>query len=412
MQTSFRLFALTSTILGLWSASPAFAQTPPQTPTPSPNSPEARGQYIATLGDCVACHGGAKGDFAGGLGLKTPFGTIYASNLTQDKDTGIGNWTSDQFYKAMHDGIAADGSHLYPAFPYPWFTKLTRGDVDDLYAYLKTVPAVSNKVPEPDLPGPLSIRATIAGWNALYFKEGEFTPDKSKSAEWNRGAYIVEGPAHCSQCHTPTNVAGGSDSSKAYQGGELDHWFAPNLTGDKRVGLGSWSAKNIADYLKNGQIDRTAAYGPMNDVIQNSTSKMTDADLAAIATYLKSIPAAGPGPASEKPGADVINAGKAVYAANCSTCHQDSGGGEPGRYPGLKGSSFLQADNPTSVIRLVLSGDSNDVSDQAMPSFADKLSDDQAAAVISYVRSSWGNSAPPVTASQVKDLRAAASADQ
>ncbi|MGN6551865.1 MAG: c-type cytochrome [Pararhizobium sp.] len=377
---------------------------------------QQRGRYLVNAGDCFACHTAENGKpFAGGRPIETPFGTIYSPNITPDPETGIGAWTSDQFYRAMHQGIAADGTHLYPAFPYPWFTKVTREDVDAIRAYLRTVPAVKYRRPDNTLPWPLSYPFTMIGWNTLFFDAGTFKPDAEKSADWNRGAYLVQGLGHCGACHNPKNILGATDKSSGFTGGELQHWFAPDLSSDERDGLGSWSKDDIVAFLKTGHNAHTVAYGPMGQVIEDSTSKLNDSDLKAIATYLKALPAHSGDDKADKPDQKVADAGKAIYADMCSACHQVGGEGVKGMFPALKGSAIAQSKSPLTVVRLILNGghaawtkqDPNPVS---MPSFGWKLSDAEVAAVATYVRSAWGNSAAPVSEGDVHDLRQAVQA--
>ncbi len=209
----------------------------------TPNAVQIRrGQYLVMAGDCVSCHTRPDAPpFSGGYALKTPFGTIYTENLTSDRDTGIGNWTPDQFYSAIHEGVGARGEHLYPGLPYPYFTHVTRADSDAMLAFLKTIPPVRYTPPANELPFPLNIRLANAGWNLFFFTPGEFKPDASKPAEWNRGAYLVTGVGHCGACHTPKNFLAADVTSKAYQGGLLDNWVAPDLTENSRTGIGQWA---------------------------------------------------------------------------------------------------------------------------------------------------------------------------
>jgi mono/diheme cytochrome c family protein len=370
-----------------------------------------RGRYLAAAGDCQACHTRKDGaPFAGGRAIETPFGVIYSPNITPDRDTGIGAWSDDQFYRALHEGIAADGSHLYPAFPYPWYTKVTRDDADAIRTFLKSVPAVRDKRPDNQLVWPLNNRAVMAGWNELFFHPGTFAPDATKPADWNRGAYLVEGLGHCGACHTPTNVFGAAEKSNRLQGGTLQNWYAPSLSGDLRSGLGSWSVAEIVEFLKTGRNARTAAYGPMAEVITFTTSKLSDADLTAIATYLKDMPAGKPPAPPEKPDQKVTQAGEAIFVDDCSACHRMNGEGVAGMFPALKGDAVVQSAKATTAIRLILNGGRAVVTDArptalSMPSFGWKLSDDQVAAVASYIRSAWGNAASPVSASDVSELR-------
>jgi mono/diheme cytochrome c family protein len=372
-----------------------------------------RGRYLAAAGDCAGCHTAEGGrPMAGGRALQTPFGVIYTPNITPDAATGIGAWTDDQFYRAMHEGIAADGTHLYPAFPYPWFTKVTRPDVDAIHAYLRTLPAVSYRRPDNKLPWPLDDPNAMIGWNALYFDAGTYTPDPGQSKAWNRGAYLVQGLGHCGACHTPTNFLGASEKSRRLQGGELSNWYAPGLAGGKRAGLGHWSAQDIVDFLRTGRTATAIAYGPMAEVVHYSTSSMTEDDLRAIAAYLKSLPPPGPPEAPDRPPAGVADAGVAIYADTCSACHGADGKGVSRMFPPLAGTAIVQSPSPTTVIRLILNGGQAVATDEeptpvAMPSFGWKLSDEQIAAVASYVRSAWGNRASPVSASAVHAVRQA-----
>jgi mono/diheme cytochrome c family protein len=370
-----------------------------------------RGKYLTVLGDCAACHTRKDGDaFAGGLGLNSGFGTIYSANITPDPDTGIGSWSADEFHRAMHKGIAADGSHLYPAFPYPYFTHMTRADDDAIYAYLRTVPPVHAKPPPNKLPFPLDIRGVMAIWNALYLDEGAFKPDSAKSAEWNRGAYIVTGPGHCGGCHTPKNFLMADKSGRALAGGVIDGWFAADLSGEPRAGLASWSAGDIGEYLRSGRNARATASGSMQEVIALSTSRMTDADCAAIAAYLKSLPPAAPPDEPSAPDPAAMRAGEAIFADVCAACHLAQGKGQPRLFPPLAGDASVQGRDATTLLRIVLEGSRSPATPDAptplaMPAFDWKLDDAQIADVVTYVRNSWGNRAGPVSSGDVGKLR-------
>ena len=296
-----------------------------------------------------------------------------------------------------------------PAFPYPYFTKVTRDDAMEIRAYLATLPAIRKANREPDLSWPLSERFLMAAWNLFYFDEGGFMPDASKSAEWNRGAYLVEGLGHCGSCHTPKNVAGADDNDRHLEGGSIQGWFAPNITGDGRAGIGSWSTQDIVDYLKNGRNDHSGATGLMAEVVTNSTSKLDAPDLRAIAVYLKGL-SGHPAPASPLPVSAMLQAGRSIYSDSCSACHGAEGHGVPQLFSPLAGSALLQSTDPTTAIRLVLEGartapTAKRPTPAAMPAYAWKLSDAQIAAVLSYVRNSWGNAAEEVTSSQVNAVR-------
>jgi mono/diheme cytochrome c family protein len=310
----------------------------------------------------------------------------------------------------MHEGLSADGKHLYPAFPYPWFTKAMPDDVAAIRAYLNELPAVRNEAPDNELTWPLNYRVVMEGWNKLFFDPGTFKPNPQKPADWNRGAYLVEGLGHCGACHTPRNMFGAAHKDERYQGASLQDWYAPSLAGDLRSGLGSWSADELVQFLKTGRNDRTVAYGPMSEVITDSTSKLSDKDLKAIAAYLKDMPAAAAKSKPAAPDPKVADAGKAIYVDQCSACHRMNGEGVAQMFPTLKGSPVVQSKDATTVIRLILNGGRAAVTDArptpfSMPAFGWKLTDGEVAAVSSYVRSAWGNAASPVDADAVRDLR-------
>lgn len=372
-----------------------------------------RGHYLATVGDCAGCHdepGGGK-PMAGGMAIETPFGTVTASNITPDKDTGIGAWTDSQFARALTEGIRRDGAHLFPAMPYPYYTKVSHDDILAIRAYLSTLPAVQHKAAGNALPFPLDVRAGMAAWNEVNFTPGPFKPDPNKSAEWNRGAYLVEGLGHCGACHTPKGPTGGDKTGDAYQGGNLQGWFAPEIADGRPRGLGAWSVDEIVQYLKTGHNKITAATGPMADVVTRSTSRMTDGDLHAVAAYLKTLK--GSGNDTPKPVASsdkAMKAGTAIFGDECAACHTRHGTGSPRLFPSLAGSASVQSKDPTSLIRIVLDG-TRSVGTQgaptspAMPGFAWILNDNEAAAVLTYIRNSWGNAAPAVDSGQVNDVR-------
>ncbi len=368
-----------------------------------------RGQYLVRVGDCLSCHLAPGGQpFAGGLGLNTPFGVIYSANITPDAKTGIGDWTPDAFYAAMHDGKGSKG-HLYPAFPYPWFTRVSRADDDAIFAYLKTLPPVDYTPPANKLPFPLGLRGLVSGWNLLFFHKTEFAPDAAQSPEWNRGAEIVTGLGHCTACHSPKNVLGAEKSGKKFEGGVLDAFVAPDLTGNGRTGLGGWSVEDITEYLQTGRNARAGAAGPMAEVITYSTSLMTDADRHAIAVYLKSLPASGDKPAKE-PEAIAMKRGGAVYSDACASCHLEDGVGQPRFFPPLGKNAVVQQGDPTGIVHLILAGgrvgpSATRPSPMTMPSFAWKLNDQEIADLSTFLRNSWGNQAAPVSAEQVKQLR-------
>lgn len=374
-----------------------------------------RGHYLTTVGDCAACHTlpGSGHAFAGGRPVETPFGMLIAPNITPDPQTGIGAWTDQEFVNALTKGTGRHGTRLYPAMPYTYYTKLTRDDALAMRAYLNTIPAAHNPVKSNQLPFPFSMRWTMALWDELFFTPGTFRPDPHKSAQWNRGAYLAEGPGHCGMCHTPKNFLGGDDTSKPLQGYALQGWFAPNITDDTRRGIGGWSVTDIVAYLKTGHNKTGAASGPMSETLNLSTSKMSDTDLQAIAVYLKDqggqqrMAAAD---STDPPDREVMKAGTQIYADECSACHGLDGKGQALLFPALSGSAAVQQTDPTTVLHVVLRGARSvgtaaAPTAPAMPEFGWTLDDDQIAAVATYIRNAWGNSAPPVTASEVGETR-------
>jgi mono/diheme cytochrome c family protein len=386
--------------------------TPPVTAAAPANSkqPMGRGEYLVALGDCVACHtqeGGAR--FAGGRPVATPFGTILSANITPDKDTGIGGWTADQFYRAMHEGVDDEGQHLYPAFPYNYYTNVTREDSDAMFAYLRTLQPVQHKMNRNQLSFPFNIRALMTAWNWLYLDKGPYRPDASKSAAWNRGAYLVEGLGHCQACHTPKTIMGGPKGSEPFRGGIFGTWFAPDITSNQRVGIGGWKDDALREFLRHGNNVHSAASGEMGDVVAFSTSLANDEDLNAIITYLRSV-GASPDANVSAPDAAVMKQGKAIWEDSCSACHRMDGSGVPRYFPPLQHDANAQQSDPTTVIHFILAGTRKVPTGGAptplsMPAYDWKLNDAQVAAVATYVRNSWGNAAPAFTADQVKDLR-------
>jgi mono/diheme cytochrome c family protein len=377
----------------------------------APNAAQVRrGQYLVAAGDCMSCHLREGGEpFAGGLALNTPFGVIYSSNITPDRDTGIGSWSSDQFYHAMHDGKGAHGEDLYPAFPYPWFRRVSREDDDAIFAYLRTLPAVTYTAPKNDLAFPLNFRTLVGAWNTLFLDSRNFQSDPEQSAEWNRGAYLVNGLGHCGGCHTPKNSFGADKSKQELRGGKLDNWVAPDLTGNTRIGLGDWSVDDIAEFLASGRNAHAAAGGAMAEVISYSTSLINDADRRAIAVYLKSQPSS-PHVASSAPDSGAMRRGAEVYSDACASCHLDNGIGQSRLFPPLGKDAMLQQPDPTGLEHLILGGTRVGVSSSrpsplGMPSFAWKLTDQEIADVSTFIRNSWGNQAAPVAAADVGELR-------
>jgi cytochrome c553 len=379
-----------------------------------------KGLYLARAGDCIACHT-KPGDklFAGNRALPTPFGTLYSSNITPDDKDGVGKWSDSDFFATMHQGRMPDGGLLYPAMPFGDYTKVTRADSDAIFAYLRSVPAVSVANRPQDLHFPFDNRSLILGWRTLFFTEGTYQPDSAQSGEWNRGAYLVEGLGHCGMCHTAINELGGSSASKAFQGGliPLQKWYAPSLTSNKEAGLGDWSLEDISDYLHKGVSARGAVYGPMSEVVYNSLQYLTDADIRAVAVYLKSIgqhskliPEVANVSVTER--GLLRTLGTTVYSQQCASCHGTKGAGDPPRYPPLANNQSIQMESAVNPIRMVLNGGfppgtSANPLPYGMPPFAQRLSNDEVAAVVTYIRSSWGNHGTAISPREVDDLRSA-----
>jgi mono/diheme cytochrome c family protein len=376
-----------------------------------------RGEYLARAGDCVACHTTPGGKpFAGGRPMVTPFGALFVPNITPDDDTGIGKWTPDEFYRMMHTGVSKDGTLLYPAMPFASYTKVTRDDSDAIYAYLMSVPPVKQPNRPHELKFPFNNRDLLLGWRTLYFKEGTYVPDTQQSAEWNRGAYLVQGLGHCAMCHTAINALGGSSESKAFEGGMIpnQNWYAPSLTSNREAGLGNWDIQEIADLLQVGVSHRGTTYGPMAEVVYNSLQYLTDVDARAMAVYLKALPQrdseAPPTSQARLVNPAVMELGRKVYTAQCAMCHGDEGKGHPPAFPPLAGNQSITMASPVNSIRMVLNGGyapgtRKNPRPHGMPPFSHILNDNEVAAVVTYIRVAWENNGTPITAAQANDLR-------
>lgn len=371
-----------------------------------------RGRYLTIVADCAACHTDPdrEAPFGGGRRIPTPFGPMRAPNITPDRDTGIGNLSDEQFDAILRQGRLPDGKRVYPAMPYPYYTKMSREDVLAIRAYLSTVTPVRHAVEPNQLPFPFNLRWLLWLWDALYFTPGEFQPDASAQPVWNRGAYLVEGPGHCGACHTPKSSLGGDESTRLLAGYSLRGWFAPDLTDDERMGLGHWSSSDIVDYLKRGHNRLVAASGPMAEEISYSSSRMSDEDLNAIATYLKS----RSGPSSSGTPLPVNDpmmvAGGAIYDDLCSACHKPDGSGVRFLFPNIAAAASVASREPDTLIRVVLEGaqsvaTSEEPTAPAMPAFGWQLTDPQVAAVTTYVRNSWQHAASAVTSGEVRAAR-------
>lgn len=377
-------------------------------------SPEgiARGEYLARAGNCIGCHTRRGGEpYAGQRAVSTPFGEIYSTNLTPDDETGIGTWTSADFWRAMHHGRSKDGRRLYPAFPYTSYTHVTREDADAIFAYLRSLEPVHSPRIEPDLRFPYSLPLAVAVWRAMYFRPGGLEPDAERGAEWNRGAYLVEGLGHCKACHSPRGRLGAIDPDEAYGGAEIPWlgWDAPPL--NPHGELSDAEAEDLARLLGTGVSKRTAVTGPMAEVVFHSLQYLTDADIDAIVDYVRTLPArtyaeAGRSFVAPARMRSMMTAGARLYAEHCADCHGAGGEGEPYVYPPLAGNTLVTSASPTNAIRNMLLGGyppstAGNPRPHGMPPFAHSLTAAEAAEVLTYVRNAWGNSAGAVTPAQI-----------
>ncbi len=373
----------------------------------------ARGEYLATLGDCAACHTAQGGQrYAGGRSLGTPFGEVPAPNITPDPDTGIGAWSFDDFWRALHEGKGRQGELLYPVFSYTSFTKVSRDDALAIFAYLKSLPPVQRPDAELGLDFPYNVRSSLVAWRALYFKPGEFKPDPAKSPAWNRGAYLVQGLGHCNECHTTRDSLGGIEPDRHLTGGQIPQlgWYAPDLSMQAGGGLDGWRAQDIVDLLKTGQSAKGTAFGPMADVVRLSTQHMSDADLQAVATYLQSLPPRALPASAPFAQAASHERGGQLYAQRCADCHGKDGRGVAGVYPPLDGNTSVTEPIGINAIRSVLLGGfapatAGNPQPYSMPPFAQSLSDADVAAVVGYIRQSWSNRAAAVQPADVGNYR-------
>lgn len=374
----------------------------------------ARGAYLAKAGNCVGCHTRRGGEpLAGGRAIATPFGTVYSSNLTPDAQTGIGLWSADDFWRALHHGRSRDGRLLAPAFPYTSLTRVTRADADALYAWLMSQPPVAEANRAHALRWPFGTQAALAVWRALYFRAGEQAVDPAQSAEWNRGAYLVQGLAHCAECHGARHALGGLKAD-GDTGGQLpmQEGYAPSLHRAAEAGVADWPLADIVALLQTGQSSRGHASGPMAEVVRQSTQYLTDADLQAMAVYLKSLPQQPEASAAASAATGSGQTGKRLYEDHCARCHGERGEGVSGAYPPLAGNRAVLMADTTNLVQAVLHGGfapatAGNPRPYGMPPFVLVLDDAQIAAVLSHLRSAWGNAAPKVTELEVNRVRAA-----
>jgi len=379
----------------------------------APLSPAARdatterGAYLARLGNCRGCHTEAGAPpFSGGRAIDTPFGTVYGTNLTSDAETGIGDWSADDFWKAMHEGRAKDGRLLYPAFPYPYFTLVTREDSDALYAFLRSVPAARKPNRPHALRFPFDRQAALSFWRAMSFEPARFEADAQRSAEWNRGAYLVRGLGHCGACHSPRDFLGTAVTSAELAGETLpaDEWYAPSLTDPAQAGATVHSLDETVGLLKTGRSAHASALGPMAEIVFDSLQHVSDADLRAMVVFLRSLPQDKSAvAASPAPDAQALVRGRKLYEDRCADCHGPQGQGARDAIPALDGNRAVTMSPPTNLIRIVLDGGfapatAGNPRPYGMPPFAQSLGDDELAALATFLRNAWGNRASPVSA--------------
>lgn len=374
----------------------------------------ARGAYLARAGDCIACHtarGGAA--YAGGRALDTPFGRFYGPNLTPDRATGIGDWSADDFWNALHNGIARDGRLLYPAFPYTNYTRVTRADSDALFAYFRSLAPQRQPNRAHELRFPYNQQIMLAGWRLLYFRPGVYEAQPARGPDWNRGAYLVDGLGHCSACHSTRNRFGAGGDG--LDGGLIATlgWYAPSLTSNSEAGLGGWDGEQIVALLGSGISPRGSATGPMAEVVARSLQHLTPQDLAAMASYLKSLPATQAAPPDPGPplGEQVLAEGRRIYETRCADCHDLDGKGWAPAYPPLAGNRAVTMTPAVNAIRMTINGGfppgtRGNPRPYGMPPFGHELDDAQVAAVLSWIRRSWGNAAPAVSSAEVNRHRA------
>jgi mono/diheme cytochrome c family protein len=375
----------------------------------------AKGRYLATVGDCAACHTTQGGiAFAGGRALATPFGNVTAPNITPDRATGLGDWSFEDFWQALHSGKGRHGELLYPVFSYTSYTKVHRDDALAIFAYLQSLPTMSNPASPLGLTFPYNVRNSLKAWRALYFKEGEYQPEPSRSASWNRGAYLVQGLGHCNECHIARDALGGARDDAALSGGQIpeQNWYAPDLSTQAHGGLQGWSEQDIVDLLKTGKSSRGTAFGPMAEVVARSTQYIQDDDLRSIAEYLRSLPPRPAGKPVDLPfdTKALASRGADVYEKQCADCHGKNGKGVAGVYPPLDGNSSVNEPTGINATRVVLLGGfppatQGNARPYSMPPFAQQLNDADVAAVVTYIRNAWSNRGLPVRERDVSTFR-------
>lgn len=380
-----------------------------------------QGRYLALAGNCASCHterGGAP--YAGGHAIPTPFGTVFASNLTPDEATGLGRWSADHFWRAMRNGRSRDGRLLYPAFPYAHYTLLTREDSDALYAWLRSLPPVRRANKPHELRFPVNTQAALAVWRALFFRPQRFEPDPSRDAAWNRGAYLVRGLGHCAACHAERNVLGATTGRFELGGGlmPVQNWYAPSLARADEASVADWPVEDIVALLRDGVSPRGSVLGPMAEVVFRSTQHLSESDLQAMAVYLRSLPQQPlpPAPPASEEGEEPPPpppsraVGQRLYEQHCVQCHGERGEGVPDAYPALAGNRTVTMASPANLVRILRHGGyppatAGNPRPHGMPPYGHLFDDEEMAAVATYLRGAWGHQAAPVTALEVYRYR-------
>jgi mono/diheme cytochrome c family protein len=381
-----------------------------QIPGPIDATLVAKGAYLAKAGNCAACHTARGGEgMSGGRGIDTPFGALYTSNLTPDRDTGIGDWSADEFWRAMHHGRSKSGRLLYPAFPYPSYTLVTRADSDALYAYLQSLPPVRRENKPHELGFPYNLQASLAVWRALYFRPAVHEDEPGRTAQWNRGRYLVRGMGHCVACHSTRNALGAITGDVELGGGliPMQNWYAPSLASDKEASVAHWRTEDVVALLRTGVSPQASVLGPMAEVVYRSTQYLNDGDLRAMAVYLQALPQAK-APAHEGPAdvavadASILQKGARLYGEHCAACHGEKGQGVAKIYPALAGNRAVMHPAANNLVKVITQGGfapttAGNPRPFGMPPFAQVLSEDDVAAVTTYIRQAWGNRAAPVS---------------
>lgn len=401
--------------LNLWDEAPLPAGDAPLAASRVTKELADRGAYLSRAGNCVGCHTAPGGEaYAGGLAVETPFGSVFTPNLTPDDRTGLGRWTAAEFWRAMHHGRSKDGRLLYPAFPYPSFTRVTREDSDAIYAFLRTLPPVERANRPHELPFPYDTQIALAVWRALFFKPESFVPDAAQDASWNRGRYLVQGLGHCAACHSGRNILGATGLNAEFAGGLMPDgaWYAPSLAWPKEAGVQGWAVDEVVRLLKDGVSTHASVAGPMAEVVHSSTQYLSREDLSAMARFLAALPAKGgeKGKPFEQAPAEQLARGGQVYEKHCAACHGGDGRGVAGIYPALAGNRAVLLASANNLVQVVRHGGfapstPGNPRPFGMPPFAQSLNNADTAAVVTFIRQSWGNTAAPVSPLDVLQVK-------